>query len=223
MPRASATKAKKTRVELSTGRIALAALALVDEEGLEGFSFRVLAKRLGCEAMSLYHYYPSKAHLFDAMLEVCINEIRIPDETLAWRDRLSAIAQGFRGSALRHPGFFPYFAVHRLNTRAGLGLLNSLLLAFEATGLNAGARARSFRGLGYYIMGAGLDEAIGYAKGPSAAEPVPDEVVARDYPAVAAVGPYFTQAHHQATFEHGLKVLLDGIENQIAQQKGAGP
>jgi AcrR family transcriptional regulator len=218
MKRAAGSRGKRQKAELSTARIVAEALALVDGEGLEGFSYRILAKRLGCEAMSLYYYFPSKAHLFDAMLELCIGEVRLPDESLPWRPRLAQVARSFRAVALHHPGFFPYFALHRLNSRAGLGLLNALLQIFEATGLGAEARARSFRSFGYYIMGAGLDETIGYAKGPSAAEPVEDDVVARDFPAVTAVGPYFARAHHEATFEHGLDALLDGVERLIARE-----
>lgn len=214
-------KQSKTRRHkpLSAERIVSEALALVDAGGLEGFSFRILAKRLGCEAMSLYYYYPSKAHLFDAMLELCISEMRIPDVTLPWRERMTLVAREFRQSALRHPGFFPFFAVHRLNTRAGLQLLETIFQIFASTGLDAEKRTRSFRSLGYYLMGAGIDEANGYAKGPSAAEPVPDDVIARDFPAVATAGPYFTRTHHEATFELGLKSILDGIEALVAQSR----
>ena len=66
--------------------------------------------------------------------------------------------------------------------------------------------------LSYYVTGAALDETSGYAKGPSAAEPVPNEIVARDYPMVASVGPYFRFGSFDATFFAGLDLLLDGIE-----------
>lgn len=219
MSRKPAKVTKSKRQALSAGRIVAEALALVDAEGLEGFSFRVLAGRLHCEAMSLYHYFPSKAHLFDAMLEVCISEMRTPDVDQPWRTQLTLIAREFRQVALRHPGFFLIFAIHRLNTPAGLGLIESLLRIFEATGLDAGTRARSFRMFGYYLMGAGLDEAIGYSKGPSAAEPVPDDVVMRDFPRVAAASIYFSPAYHEATFETGLKSMLDGIAALVTQSR----
>jgi hypothetical protein len=55
-------------------------------------------------------------------------------------------------------------------------------------------------------------KALPYAQGPSAAEPVPDTVVARDYPTVVSVGPYFKPDSFDATFFTGLDLLLDGIE-----------
>ena len=44
---------------LSSERLELAALELIEEEGMAAFSTRRLAARLGYEAMSIYHYFPS--------------------------------------------------------------------------------------------------------------------------------------------------------------------
>lgn len=200
--------------DLSAERIAQAAMALIDEAGLDGFSFRTLAARLGCKAMSIYYYYPSKAHLFEALIDICIRETPLaPDGD--WREKLRAFCLSFRQIALAHPGFFLYFAIFRMNNRAGMGFLNRLLSVFEETGLPADLRARHFRAIGYYVMGAGLDESLGYAHGPSAVDPVPEDEVRRDYPAIAAVGPYFAGSHRALTFETGLESLLDGIDRDL--------
>ena len=200
------------REQLSGERIVSEALALIDREGLDGFSFRVLAKALGCEAMSIYHYYPSKTHLYDAMLDACLAEVDVPEPSPVWVESLRQVSHDLRAMALRHPGFFPYIAVHRLNTRFALGVLNRILALFDASGREPEWRAKRFRGLGYYLMGAMLDETSGYSKGPSTAEPVPDDVVAREFPAVASAGPYFAPPYHKATFEEGLETMLRQIE-----------
>ena len=207
---------RKSGLPLDAERIATEALALVDEKGLEGFSFRVLAARLGCEAMSIYHYYPSKQHLFDAMVELYYRDFRFLPEDAPWLDRLRTICWEFRAAALRHPGFFQFVNIYRMNSRAGLSLLDRTLRAFEATGLDTGARARHFRVIGYYISGAALDEALGYARGPSAAEPVPPEEAFRDFPAITGVGAYFGREHHAKTFEQGVEVLLADLAAEVA-------
>jgi AcrR family transcriptional regulator len=205
----------RTRKPLSAERIAQAALALVDKEGLDGFSFRVLAKKLGCEAMSIYHYYPSKAHLFDAMVEICIAETELQPPGLPWMERLRGLAHAYRATALRHPGFFLYFAIFRMNNRAGLSFLNRIVEVFQETGLTPARQAAQFRASGYYIMGAGLDEAQGYIKGPSATEPVPEAKARMDYPAISSLGRYFSRAYHEATFEHGLGALLEALDREV--------
>jgi len=204
IPRSHKTK----RAPLSAARIAAAALALVDEKGLDGLSFRALAAKLRCEAMSLYHYYPSKAHLLDAMADLFLGEIPPVDRSLPWLDRLRALARVYRGAALRHPRFFQFMSLYRMNSRAGLSFLNAILMAFEDSGLDAEQRAQLFRVLGYFVTGAALDEALGYAKGPSAAVPVPEEEARRDFPAIMAVGPFFKPEYHTLTFEAGLDTIL---------------
>lgn len=213
----------KTRKPLSAERIAEAALALVDKGGIDGFSFRVLAKKLGCEAMSIYHYYPSKAHLFDAMIEICIAETEVPPAGLPWIERLRGLAHAYRATALRHPGFFLYFAIYRMNNRPGLSFLNRIIEVFQETGLPPARQAAHFRAIGYYIMGAGLDEAMGYVKGPSATEPVPEAQARKDFPAIMSLGPYFSKAYHEATFEHGLEALLANLDAETKSTTGATP
>ncbi len=209
----------KPRPHLSHERIIEAAFRLVDTDGLEAFSFRTLATRLNCQAMSLYHYFPSKAHLYEAMVGECIAELPLP-ATGTWRERLEHETLAYRGIALRHPGFFPYFTVFRQNNVAGLDYLDRILSVFAMTGLPPERRAFHFRIFGYFLGGAGMEEALGYAKGPSSVNPVPDDVARRDYPAIMAVGPWFGRDHHAAIFRHGLGVLLDAVEADIARHQG---
>jgi len=210
-------KRKSRRPPLSAALIAEAALKHVDAEGLEAFSFRKLAQILGCEAMSIYHYYPSKTHLYDAMLNICLAEVPVIKHGGSWLEGIRGVCHAFRAMALRHPGFFPYIAIHRLNTRPALGVLNAILELFEETGRDAEWRAKRFRALGYFLTGALLDETSGYSKGPSAAEPVSDEVIAREFPAVLAVGPFFAPQYHYKTFEEGLETLLRQIALEARQ------
>jgi AcrR family transcriptional regulator len=212
-------RSRAGKPQLSEAGIAAAALELIDEAGLEGFSFRTLAKRLGCEAMSLYHYFPSKAHLYDALIAQCIAEMTMPAPELPWIERLRLLAHEFRNLALRHPGFYLYFGLYRMNSRPALQLLNTLLVTFEESGLDDEARARHFRATGYYLTGAGLEEAMGYAKGPSAAEPVPGDVIARDFPAIVRVGRYFGPDYRQATFEQGLETLLAKVAEDAGTRR----
>jgi AcrR family transcriptional regulator len=199
------------KAPLSRERIETAAAETIEAEGLEAFSFRKLAAALGCEAMSLYHYFPSKAHLFDALLDRLVAGMPIAPTDLPWRERLRITARGYRNAALRQPQFFKFAALHRMNTAAGLGYLEALLAILRDAGFDAETSARLFRALGYYVSGAGLDEALGYAKGPSAAEPVPVEVAARDFPLITAANPYFKEAEREETFDLGFEIMLDGI------------
>ena len=214
------TSPVSNRLRLTPARIIEAAFALVDGEGLEAFSFRTLAARLNCQAMSLYHYFPSKAQLYEAMAGECLRELPPPAEG-EWRVRIMQEALAYRGIALRHPGFFPYFTIFRHNNRVGMAYLDRILSVFVMTGLPSERRAFHFRVFGYFLSGAGMEEALGYAKGPSSADPVADDEARRDFPQITAVGRWFGRDHHEAIFHHGLAVMLDAIEADIARHHGA--
>jgi AcrR family transcriptional regulator len=204
-------KKRAKREPLSKERIELAALDLIEREGHSEFSMRKLAAQLGCEAMSIYHYFPSTAHLRDALLDRCVAATYLPPRDLPWLERMRAVAKGYRAAALAHPRFFHSIALHRMNTATALGYLEQVMAVFRDAGFDRETAARLFRSLGYFIVGAALDESAGYAKGPSAVDPVPDEVAARAYPLMSAVNPYFRPQHHQATFERGLEIMLEGF------------
>src|SRR5260221_11891968 len=93
-------------------------------------------------------------------------------------------------------------------------MLEAILSLFRRAVFGVEKPARLFRVFGYYLSGAALDETSGYAKGPSAAKPVPDAEVARDFPTLLAVNPYFRPAEHDATFELGLDILIAEIERR---------
>lgn len=211
MPRAR-KKSSQKREPLTKEGIALKALQLIERDGLDGFSFRKLAADLKCEAMSIYYHFPSKAHLFDALVAHCLREVQWPSDQEPWRSALRHGFTEFRRIAHRYPAFFSFMALYRMNSADGLDMLEKTLGIFRRGGFSSEQSAKYFRLLSYYVVGAALDETSGYAKGPSAAEPLPDAVAARDYPTVVSVGPYFKPRNFDATFFTGLDLLLDGIE-----------
>jgi len=196
---------------LSRQSIADVALAVVDRNGLPGLTFRRLGKALQCEAMSIYHYFPSKQHLLDAMVEKMLAGIGDPPADVEPIERLRFLAFEYRAMAHRYPRFFQLAALHRLNMPAGVAFIERMLGHFRAAVPDDRVAAQVFRVFGYYVVGAALDETAGYASGPSAAEPVSDEYIARECPQLAVAAPYFKAPWFQSTFELGLEMLLKGI------------
>ena len=71
---------------LTPERIVNAGIALVDEEGLEALSMRKLARRLGVEAMSLYHHVRSKEALLDLMVDRIFDGVEMNLDEERWQD-----------------------------------------------------------------------------------------------------------------------------------------
>ena len=201
---------------LSRRRIVEVAVAVAAERGLPGLTFRRLGEALRCEPMSIYHYFPSKQHLLDALVEEMLAGIAEPPAGLEPIERLRSLAFEYRAMAHRYPRFFQLVALHRLNMPAGLAFTERMLGHFRAAVPDDRLAAQVFRAFGYYVVGAALDETAGYAAGPSAAEPASDEYIARVCPQLAAAAPYFKAPWFESTFELGLQMLLKGIADARA-------
>ena len=207
---------------LSRERIVDAALALVAAEGLEALSMRKLGVALGREAMSLYHFFPSKRHLVDALVDHAIASVDFAPESLAPIDRLRHAMRAYRAMAHRYARLYPVIGVHRLNTETGVRFIERVLAIVRELEPDDELAARSFRTLGYYLMGSCLDETMGYANGPSAAEPVDDAFVARECPHLVRSARWFQRREWDRTFELGMEQMLAGLDEARSKRAARG-
>ena len=143
---------------LSHERIVATALGLVDVHGLPALTFRRLGEALGCEAMSVYHYFPSKRHLLDALVASVLDGIGEPPAEEDPIDRLRYLGREYRSMAHRHPQFFPHVALHRLDMPAGVAFIERMLRHFREALPDDRLAAQAFRIFRFYVIGAALDE-----------------------------------------------------------------
>ena len=204
---------------LSRERILEAALDLVAAEGVAGLSTRKLGERLACEAMSIYHHYPGKQHLLDALVEHALASFEWPPDDLPPLERLASAMYSYRAMAHRFPALFPLVALHRLNTETGVRFIEGILALVQDVVPDPELAARHFRILGYFLIGAGLDETSGYANGPSAAVPVSDEFVVRECPRLVAASRYFKRDEWDRTFALGVDALLQAMLRDAGERR----
>jgi TetR/AcrR family tetracycline transcriptional repressor len=92
---------------LDRQRIIAEAVALLDDEGLEGVTTRKLAARLGVQSPTLYWHLPNKAALVtaiaEAILEQQVADMTPPDPDERWQDWLIGLAEQLRRALLAHP------------------------------------------------------------------------------------------------------------------------
>jgi len=204
--------ARRQKSPLTRERIIEQALTLIEEHGLEKFSLRKLAAGLQCEAMSLYHHFENKDAILNAATDQLIESISLPDNELPPVEQLKAIARSWRRLARTYPAFFRYLGLHRLNSETGARFLDRIMSTLEQTPLSQEEAARLFRVVNYFLLGAGLDETAGYARGPSAEPPLSESRIGQDFPALARAGKYFNENQFDQTFEWGLDLLLDRLK-----------
>jgi AcrR family transcriptional regulator len=88
-------------------RIANAAVALVDEHGLEALSMRALAERVGVRAPSLYKHLASRADVEALLAEEGLRRFRAALEpAMAAEQPLPAALTAYRAFAAAHPDLY---------------------------------------------------------------------------------------------------------------------
>ena len=137
----------------SREEVAAVALALVDEEGLEGLSMRRLAQRLGVGTMTLYGSFRSKEELLHAVVEVAAGGGPPLPLDGDWRERLRAIARQWRRGLERHPALIELRLRRPIMTPAAFRGTEAGLQALLEAGFDAAGAARAFRTLFIYVFG----------------------------------------------------------------------
>jgi len=196
-----------------------AALALIDERGLDALTMRRLGAALGVEAMSLYKHVPSKDAILDGVRDVLIEDFAaaLPDGPAGdWRADLATFSRAYRAVGRAHPEAFGLLA--RGPGRAyvaGSALAEAAITRLVQAGLDRDTAIHAQRTIVRFVLGANLIEQAAEDPRP----PVPDEelrALARERPLVGelmrAMGDPGTD---DALFEFGLDVLLTGIAARV--------
>jgi len=76
----------RPRSTLTPQRIAAAAVAIADTEGLDAVTMRRLAADLGVAPMAAYRYVSGKDELLELMVDHVYGELTLPSETKGWRE-----------------------------------------------------------------------------------------------------------------------------------------
>jgi AcrR family transcriptional regulator len=194
--------------ELSHDAICGAALALIDKHGLVAFSTRKLGATLGCEAMAIYWYYPSKDALLDAVIDRLIGNLAVEAEPTDWVGALRAIAHAYRRIAHEHPNAFPLLTTRRFASEGSYGFLERLFALARSQGLDDRTIARFYRIVSSYCNGFALDEL---------APPLPKSAALRKrHPRVVAVMKWLEPRYLDEVFELGLEIQLAALTSRAS-------
>jgi AcrR family transcriptional regulator len=213
---------------LTIDRIARAAIAVADADGLDALSMRRLAGELGVGTMSLYRYVPGKAELIDVMLDTAFGEVTPPPAGADWRETLEHFARERWAMHERHPW------IARAETRPVLGPnaidpYEAMLRAMAETGVAPGDVVNAVELVGHYVAGAAAraaeaDEAqrrtgVSDDEWWAARESVWEQYFDPDrYPTLSAMWDAGAFDARADAFEFGLHRVLDGIEAYLARE-----
>ncbi|WP_163510659.1 TetR family transcriptional regulator [Fodinicola acaciae] len=183
-------------MSLSRDKIVAAAIEVIDAAGVEKLTMRRLAAQVGVEPMSLYHHFPSKADLLDAIVDAA-TESYASHLTVApaadWRDGLLAFGAGMRAALLAHPRLLPLVSTRPATPDTAESLGHPLLGPLVAAGFSRRRAEFAVQSVAVFVLGHAMAQA---GSTPGAA----------DVPNRSAV-----EAYYDEWFELGLTALVNGL------------
>lgn len=210
------------RTPLSRERVLHAAIAVVDQVGLESLTMRRLGAHLGVEAMSLYKHVASKDDILDGIVDIVISQIDLPSPETNWKTAMRRRAISARRVLASHP-----WAIGMLESRAAMGpgalqYVDAVIGSLRAGGFSIEMAAHAFMLLDSYIYGFVVQEmSFPVNRSEESVEPAGHELQALPadrYPHLAEMaGEYATRPgpNFADEFEFGLDLILDGLESHL--------
>jgi|SRR5690606_5582516 len=198
-----------------------AAVAVADQGGVPQVSMRNVGRRLGVEAMSLYHHVHGKDELLDALADWFYTRIDVPDPRRPWRTSMRERALSARAVLADHP-----WGVGLIESRGNPGpaLLRhheAVLACLRQNGFSVPLAAHAFSVLDAYVYGFVVSEA-GLPVGADGMEPVLDHMEdvlpEGEYPHLRELMAFHMRGRdhrYGEEFEPGLELILDGLEQRL--------
>jgi len=196
------------REVLTREAVLAAALALIDEDGLEALSMRRVGEALGVEAMSLYRYVPNKAALLDGVYERILGDMRPRGKAKDWAAHVREQARALRAAFAEHPNAIALFASRPATTTASLERLEVSLAPLRAAGFSPLAALHVVQIVLAYVVGHTM-WSIG--RDAEANEPAYEALDARAFPHVREIAKKLAGYDPEREFELGLDALIVGL------------
>jgi AcrR family transcriptional regulator len=219
---------------LSRERIVLAAVALLDEVGIDGLNMRRLGQRLGTAATAVYWHVQGKDELIVLAADAVWAEIGLPDiEAIGWRAAATAMANDLHAMILRHPWIVPAMSSYLIYGPGKARHDDHALAVFEAAGFVAREVDRAAVAVFAFVLGLAVGSTAEAARrtgppgaGDEATEPNAAArvlAIAAEYPRLRARGADWVggdpAAARAANLAFGLEAVLDGLETRIGVQQ----
>ena len=211
--------------------VARAALAVLDEVGLDGLTVRRIADALGVQNPALYWHFKNKQDLLDRMAKVMLAdafaELGSPAPGASWSDTLSALAYLFHRALSSHRDGARVIASANLSGSETVGVLDDAIKTLQDAGFSALAALNATLVVSAYTMGSVLDAQLDPYRAvdprPEASGVLHGGVEAVRYPALAnalgEVARVSTGQDRTAAFEAGLQIILAGIAAALPEQE----
>ena len=202
-------------------------LAVADEDGVAKLSMRAVARRLGVEAMSLYHHVSNKDDLLDGMVDAVHEEFHAPVPGQDWAEQMRLRSRTAREALKRHPWAVGMMDSRRTPGWATLTHHDAALGCLLEAGFSLGLTGHAFALLDAHLYGFLLQElALPFDGGGAELEEVAAGVMASIPEGTLPWFRRFTLEHALKPgydfgdeFDVGLELVIEGLAARLAAEQ----
>ncbi|HEV2782029.1 MAG TPA: TetR/AcrR family transcriptional regulator C-terminal domain-containing protein [Actinophytocola sp.] len=195
---------------LSTTRIAAAALAVIDRDGLAGLSMRAVAAELSMGTMSLYRYVTDREQLEGFVVDLVLSDVDTTRPPRAsWARQVTILVERVRDAVGAHPAVVPLTMTHRHTTASLLRWSEAVLAALTDGGFTGPHRAIALRTLLKYVIGSIQLEHLGALSGPGTTAMA--NLPPAEFPLLAQTARHAQPIPPDEEFRRGLSIVLRGL------------
>jgi len=130
---------------LNREAVLVAALELIDQNGVEGFSVRDLARKLGVFPTAVYWYVESRNALISGAVSHVMKDIRPPKADGNWQEELRGLFRRYRLAVRRHPNVAVVLGAQLVsNESPDPAFIDAILALLEAAGFKDGGLVHAY-------------------------------------------------------------------------------
>ena len=141
------------REAVTQDRVADAALAVIDADGLEGLTVRRLAHELGLGTMTLYWYVRNKDEILDLVSDRLLAGLGFPPAGQDWRDSVRGGLHAVRAALLRHARAVPVLVGRGSFGPNGLQLIEGSIAVLRSAGFDPDDAADAYFTISNFVTG----------------------------------------------------------------------
>ncbi|WP_162464355.1 MULTISPECIES: TetR/AcrR family transcriptional regulator [unclassified Mycolicibacterium] len=196
--------------------IALAAISLVEREGLESLTMKRLAQELDRKPASLYNHISGKQDLIEAIRALIDEQIDASGfDELEWRPAMEAWARNYLRVFSKHSKLVVVLATTAISDPVSLATYEKVVSSLVAGGWPRGRAVAVMRTVEAFVLGSALDLLVSDTLLSRAT--VPKDRVEL----YSNLDPALSESWNAHTaFQLGLSSLLDGLERTLAADCG---
>jgi AcrR family transcriptional regulator len=190
--------------QLSQARIVEAALAVIDERGLENLTMRALAERLDVTATALYYHFENRDALLEAIVEHETSRLVTTRDTSGpWEQQLRQLLTAMARELTAHPDLGVWIITNQARQHSVLDVHEAVLAILLDAGFEPAAAVE--------VKGVVFRYLIGHLILAAAPEGPHWRRLPKRYEHLRATGPAHDEVDRDALYEHGLDAIIAGL------------